>query len=89
VADHPNGAEMAWVVGCSAALLIGLAADWQERTDDEERTDESGQRSVVLALPHDGRRAGSDNEVVGLAWAFAGAFCGVVLVAVGAASYGG
>ena len=31
VADHPNGAESAWVVGCSAALPIGLVIDWELR----------------------------------------------------------
>jgi hypothetical protein len=31
VADHPNIVELAWVVCCSAALLIGVAADWRLR----------------------------------------------------------
>jgi hypothetical protein len=31
VADHPNGVEIAWVAGCSGALLIGLAVDWRLR----------------------------------------------------------
>ncbi len=31
VADHPNGVESAWVVGCSAALPIGLVIDRELR----------------------------------------------------------
>ena|SRR5689334_21113654 len=30
-ADHPNGVEVAWVCGCSAALLIAVVVDWQLR----------------------------------------------------------
>jgi hypothetical protein len=34
-ADHPNGVEMAWVCGCSAALVIAVVVvvvvDWQLR----------------------------------------------------------
>ncbi|MDP9219959.1 MAG: hypothetical protein M3P23_05395 [Actinomycetota bacterium] len=29
--QRPNDVEIAWVCGCSAALLIALAVDWQLR----------------------------------------------------------